>query len=50
MEPHQRIQKSKGIIAKKQIEFFSKYLDENDLPVPATWDAQVQETTELPFL
>lgn len=36
-------------IAKKHVEVFSKYLHENDLPAPVTWDAQVQDTTESPF-
>ncbi|MEH7096951.1 DUF3231 family protein [Neobacillus vireti] len=36
-------------IAKKQVDVFSKYLHENDLPAPVTWDAQVQDTTESPF-
>ncbi|MCM3584854.1 DUF3231 family protein [Mesobacillus maritimus] len=37
------------VIAKKQIEVFSKYLHENNLPVPVTWDAEVQDITESPF-
>ncbi|MEW9111550.1 MAG: DUF3231 family protein [Cytobacillus gottheilii] len=36
-------------IAKKQIQVFSKYLHDNDLPVPVTWDAEVQDITEPPF-
>lgn len=36
-------------ISMKQIEVFSKYLNENDLPAPVTWDAQVQDITESPF-
>ncbi|MEW9052088.1 MAG: DUF3231 family protein [Neobacillus sp.] len=36
-------------ISQKQIDVFSNYLHKEDLPVPVTWDAQVQVTTESPF-
>ncbi|MCM3033970.1 MULTISPECIES: DUF3231 family protein [unclassified Niallia] len=36
-------------ISKKHVEIFSKYLIENDLPAPTTWDAHVQPVKEPPF-
>lgn len=36
-------------ISKKQIENLRKYLDDNNLPVPNTWDSLVQVTNEPPF-
>lgn len=36
-------------IAKKHISVFSKYLMENDLPAPMTWDHEVEPITEAPF-
>ncbi|WP_026562716.1 DUF3231 family protein [Bacillus sp. J37] len=36
-------------IGMKQIKVFSKYLQENNLPVPVTWDPLVQDITESPF-
>lgn len=36
-------------VSKKQIDVLGKYLDENDLPIPSTWDTLVQVTTEAPF-
>jgi hypothetical protein len=36
-------------ISKKQIEIFSTYLKENNLPVPNTWDALVQPINVSPF-
>ncbi|SEN04874.1 Protein of unknown function [Mesobacillus persicus] len=36
-------------IAKKQTNIFSKYLSENDLPAPTSWDHFVQPITESPF-
>jgi hypothetical protein len=37
------------VIAKKHVEVLSKYLHENDLPVPASWDTHVTDITESPF-
>lgn len=36
-------------VAKKQIEIFSKYLHDNDLPAPSSCDELVEVTTESPF-
>ncbi|MGY3717360.1 DUF3231 family protein [Sutcliffiella cohnii] len=36
-------------ISKKQVQIFVKYLRDEDLPSPTTWDAEVQVTTESPF-
>lgn len=36
-------------IAKKHIEVFAKYLSEYDLPVPMTWDHEVETVNSPPF-
>nr|WP_245948113.1 DUF3231 family protein [Paenibacillus sambharensis] len=36
-------------IAHKQIEVFSSYLRDEDLPAPMTWDSDVMASTEAPF-
>lgn len=36
-------------IAEKQIQVLSKVLNENDLPVPITWNAGVSDSTTPPF-
>jgi hypothetical protein len=36
-------------IAKKQSKIFTRYLEENDLPAPVTWDAEVTESRNAPF-
>ncbi|MDQ1913278.1 DUF3231 family protein [Paenibacillus sp. GD4] len=36
-------------IAHKQIEVFSSYLRDEDLPAPMTWDSDVLDSTDAPF-
>ncbi|MDQ1912810.1 DUF3231 family protein [Paenibacillus sp. GD4] len=36
-------------LAQKQLEVFSSYLKDDDLPAPMTWDSDVLDSTEPPF-
>ncbi|WEG13527.1 DUF3231 family protein [Pullulanibacillus sp. KACC 23026] len=36
-------------LSKKQVTIFSKFLNENDLPIPVSFDAYVYDSTEPPF-
>ncbi|MCP1158848.1 DUF3231 family protein [Bacillus infantis] len=36
-------------ITKKHTRIFSRYLQENDLPAPVTWDAEITDSQEPPF-